>query len=146
MENNKKKSGQMMILTAIILGGVALSASVIAGMLMFYQLREVNDTVKSGMALFAADTGVESTLYCYFKEPGTENLDYSQKCKLSGSLSNGTTYTTELSCVDSSGFHIVNCLDPNKEDSGVYGIRIKSIGKKDTVERVVDSLFSVRFN
>lgn len=142
----KKNSGQTMILTAIITGGIVLSASVIAGMMTFYQLREVNDTVKSSMALFAADSGVEATLNCYFKEQGAENLDYSQKCKLSGGLSNGTSYTTELSCVDASKFQIVDCLDLNKEDSTVYGIRIKSIGKKDTVERVVDSLFSTRFN
>ena len=143
---NKKNSGQTMVMITIITGGIVLSASVIAGMLMFYQLRDVNDTVKSGMALFAADTGIEETLHCYFKTTGFEGLDYSTICKLSGSLSNGATYDTELMCVDASGFREVDCLDPNKEESSVYGIRIKSVGKKDTVERVVDSLFGVRFN
>jgi len=146
MEKYKKNSGQTMILTAIMMGGIVLSASVIAGMMTFYQLREVNDTVKSGMALFAADSGIEATLNCYFKTTGSENLDYSQVCKLSGGLSNGTSYTTELSCIESNKFTITNCLNLNKEESPIYGIRIKSVGKKDSVERVVDSLFSTRFN
>lgn len=148
MKNNKKNSGQTMILTAIMMGGIVLSASVIAGMMTFYQLREVNDTVKSGMALFAADSGVEATLNCYFKLAGSENLDYSQVCKLSGGLSNGTTYKTELTCVESDKFTIPDngCLEDPLVESKVYGIRIKSVGKKDNVERVVDSLFSTRFN
>ena len=138
-----------MIMITIITGGIVLSASVIAGMLMFYQLREVNDTVRSGMALFAAETGIEETLQCYFKTTGGETLDYSEVCKLSGSLSNGATYKTELICVDASGFKKVNCFnqsDTERQDSPVYGIRIKSVGQKDSVERAVDSLFGVRFN
>ena len=76
MKENKKNLGQIMVLTAIITGSIVLSASVIAGMLTFYQLREVNDTVKSSMALSAADTGVEATLFCYFKKEGRENIKY----------------------------------------------------------------------
>lgn len=148
IRKNKKNSGQTMILTAIITGGVVLSASVVAGMLTFYQLREVNDTVKSSMALSAADTGVEATLFCYFKKEGRENIKYEDECSLPGSLSNGTTYKTELTCVESDKFTVPpnGCLEDPLVESRVYGVRIKSVGKKDGVERVVDTLFSTRFN
>ena len=113
---------------------------------MFYQLREINDTAKSAMALFAADAGTENSLFCYFKTAGTQGLDYSNTCSLGGGVPNGASYETRLTCVDSSGFAKTECLDLSDEKTNVYGIRIKSIGKKDKVERVVDSLFGIRFN
>ncbi len=146
MFKKKNNKGQVMILTTIVTGGVVLTASVIAGMLMFYQLREVNDAVESGMAVFAADSGIENSLYCYFKEQGYEGIDYVSKCSVSGGLPNGASYETEFSCVGQNGFTEEACLEADKENPKVYGIRIKSVGKKEKVERIVDTLFGVRFN
>ncbi len=64
-------SGQVMLLSIMILGGVMLSASVIAGVLLWYQVRQVNDAVSSAKAIFAADAGIEFISWCIFK-PGCE--------------------------------------------------------------------------
>ena len=60
-------SGQVMLLSIMILGGVMLSASVIASVLLWYQVRQVNDAVSSAKAIFAADTGIEFISWCFFK-------------------------------------------------------------------------------
>ena len=62
-----KMSGQVMLLSIMILGGVMLSASVIAGVLLWYQVRQVNDAVSSAKAIFAADAGIEFISWCIFK-------------------------------------------------------------------------------
>ena len=56
-----------MVLTVLMLGGVLLSASAIAGFLMFYQARQANDAVNSAKAFFAADTALEWQIYCFEK-------------------------------------------------------------------------------
>lgn len=55
-----------MLLSIMILGGVMLSASMIAGLLLRHQIRQVNDAVSSAKAVFAADTGIELVSWCYF--------------------------------------------------------------------------------
>ena len=62
-----KMSGQVMLLSIMILGGVMLSASVIAGVLLWYQVRQVNDAVSSAKAIFAADAGIEFISRCFTK-------------------------------------------------------------------------------
>jgi hypothetical protein len=64
----RKKEGQVMILSVIILGGVLLSAGAIAGLLTVYQIRSSNDAVNSAKAVFAADAGVEIASWCLFKD------------------------------------------------------------------------------
>ena len=65
-EKKKRKSGQAMILTVVMIGGMFLSASAIAGLLMFYQLQQANDTGNSTIAIFAADAALEYATYYYF--------------------------------------------------------------------------------
>lgn len=60
------KNGQVMVLTTVMLGGLMLVATSIAGLLMFYQLKQANDAASSGGAIFAADAGLEAGLDCYY--------------------------------------------------------------------------------
>lgn len=85
IKNLKTKSGQVMLLTVVILGGVMLGATTIAGLLMLYQIRQSTDIANSTKAIFAADTGVELSLYQNFKNP-TYNI--------SQTLGNGATFYT----------------------------------------------------
>lgn len=43
-----------------------LSASLIAGLLLWHQIRQVNDAVSSAKAVFAADAGIELVSWCWF--------------------------------------------------------------------------------
>ena len=56
-----------MIISVVVLGGILLSATSIAGLLMVYQIRSVNDAVSSAKAVFAADAGIELSSWCFFK-------------------------------------------------------------------------------
>jgi len=66
-QNLKPNSGQVMLLTVLILGSVILSASTIAGYLMTLKIRASSDIANSAKAIFAADAGVEWELYKQFK-------------------------------------------------------------------------------
>ncbi len=52
-----------MILSITMLGGVLIGISVIAGLLVIYQIRQVNDVENSARAFFAADAGLEWETY-----------------------------------------------------------------------------------
>ena len=69
-QNSKIKTttGQVIILTVLILGGSILSASTIAGYLILLKIRTASDIINSTKAIFAADTGIEWELYKYFKD------------------------------------------------------------------------------
>lgn len=70
--NNRKREGQVMLLSIVLLGGVILSATAIGGLLMVFQIRQGNDAVNSAKALFAADTGLEWETYNRFTSvPGS---------------------------------------------------------------------------
>lgn len=63
-----KNKGQVMLLTVVVIGGLLLSASAIAGLLMLYQIRQSSDITNSTKAIFAADTGIEWELYRMFQD------------------------------------------------------------------------------
>ena len=65
----KKNSGQVLILTVLILSGTVLAVTTIAGILMVYQIRQTGNVTDSAKAIFAADTGLEWELYKKFKNP-----------------------------------------------------------------------------
>lgn len=65
--HRRNGTGQVMIVSVVILGGILLSASAIAGLLTIYQIRASNDAVSSAKAIFAADTGIEVAQWCIFK-------------------------------------------------------------------------------
>lgn len=54
-----------MILTVVLISSAILSATSLAGLLIIYQLRQSTDIVNSAKAIFAADSGIECSLYRY---------------------------------------------------------------------------------
>lgn len=93
-------SGQAMIMMVIMMGGMMLSATAVAGLLMFYQLRQANEASASGMAVFAADAGLEAGSYCYFYGDVIPLGELPQPgrgyCDSESPLSNGARYKTFL--------------------------------------------------
>lgn len=67
----KSNSGQVMLLSVLVLSGLLLSATAIAGLLVRYQIRQTTDIENSARAFFAADSAQEWQTYCYWK-----NEDY----------------------------------------------------------------------
>lgn len=81
---DKKRSGQLLILSVVMLGGILMSATAVAGLLLRYQLRLTNDVADSAKALFAADGRLEWHNFCAEKNinvirnapnPGAISLD-----------------------------------------------------------------------
>lgn len=70
----KRSSGQVMIISVMILGGILLGAAGISGLLMIFQIRAANDAVNSAKAFFAADTGIEAGSYCILKIAGCTDV------------------------------------------------------------------------
>lgn len=66
-----KTAGQAMLMSVIMMGGVLISASAIAGLLMVYQIRQAVDAASSAKAFFAADAGIEGSTFCIFKKSET---------------------------------------------------------------------------
>ncbi len=146
MNHTIKQKGQIMMLIVVIMGGLALSASGIAGLLMFFEVQRSNDAASSAMAGFAADAGVEKALSCYYHTPGDTlfPLGYNAAmdvCVDSGSLHNGATYDTRLWCVDWS-MNRVSCLD----NASVAGFKVRSIGVSQRAERILETFYATQFN
>ena len=89
MNKNKSKitknynNGQVMLLTVLILGGVILGVSTIAGYITVQKIRQSSGAIDSTKAIFAADTGIEWELYKQFKGPADKPI-----------LSNGASFET----------------------------------------------------
>ncbi|MEK7506151.1 MAG: hypothetical protein AAB572_00930 [Patescibacteria group bacterium] len=56
---SRENSGQVMIMVVVMMGGLLLAATAIAGLLTVYQIRQSNDAVSSAQAFFAADAALE---------------------------------------------------------------------------------------
>jgi hypothetical protein len=61
--NLQNNSGQIFILSMLILGGSLLAASVIGGYLMLLHIRQSTDSMNSAKAIYAADSGIEWELW-----------------------------------------------------------------------------------
>ncbi len=59
----QEKGGQVMLLTVVLLSGVILASTSLAGFLILYQLRSATDIKASTKAIFAADAGIEWAFY-----------------------------------------------------------------------------------
>jgi len=88
------QSGQVMLLTAVLISGIVLSATSLAGLLTIYQLRQVTDVTNSTKAIFAADSGVECALYKHnFSDPTKpRQIDCGETKPVT--LSNNATFQT----------------------------------------------------
>lgn len=138
---NKKNKGQVMVLTVLIIGGILLTATVIAGYLTFFQIRQANNVIQSTMSVFAADAALEQTLYCYFFEGNVVpvgSVVETNVCDQSGSLNNGASYESRIKCKKSLGdkqSSDVLCSENNQ----VIGFVVKSFGSIGETERIIET-------
>ncbi|MDE2099203.1 MAG: hypothetical protein KGL39_18260 [Patescibacteria group bacterium] len=63
---SEKQGGQTLLLTVLVIAGVILMVSTLAGLIMSYSLRQVTNAQASAQAIFAADAGIECILYYHF--------------------------------------------------------------------------------
>jgi|GEM_PF-1909383 len=149
-----KKDGQIMILSTVLIGGALLSATAIAGFVLFFQIRQAGDAVQSAAAFFAADAGIENAIYCYYRRDHTsENID--SVCdvgintealgKNDMDCGGGTcvplaSSVVSLSCfVDPANKTLeATCVPPLLGEDPVRGIYILSKGSTIRAERVLD--------
>ena len=151
IQDNK---GQVMIMSTILIGGALLAATAIAGYMLFFQIRQAGDAVQSVASFYAADAGIEATLFCYyntFTDPVTKVED---ACKKNGSTfvlgkNEGTcgsgcraipSFSTKITCfADPADKTIeIDCKPPLTGEDLVKGIYILSKGSTARAERVLD--------
>ncbi|OGI98321.1 hypothetical protein A3H53_04885 [Candidatus Nomurabacteria bacterium RIFCSPLOWO2_02_FULL_40_10] len=61
--NRSCATGQVMLLTVVLLSGAVLASTSLASLLILYQLRQATDAKGSMKAVFAADAGIEWAFY-----------------------------------------------------------------------------------
>ncbi|MGC9046748.1 MAG: hypothetical protein ACP5IC_01365 [Minisyncoccia bacterium] len=94
---NKLIKGQVMMSTIIIISSVFAVATALGSLLMVYEIQQVKYADFSTRAIFAADSGIDSVMYCYFySSPSTVQADKNNKdkqfCSTSNSLADGASY------------------------------------------------------
>lgn len=88
-----------MFLTVVVLGVIVTSVTVIAGLLMGYQIKRSADVSHSARAVFAADAGVECMLFEMFHE-GKNGEEAKNACEGEGQeteFKNGAKFLIEIS-------------------------------------------------
>lgn len=138
-----------MILITIITGFLIITGSVIAGFLMYSQLKGSSDAVESGMAVFATDAGVEEALYTYYKTTNPFGINLNDGSggsemlvNISPSLTNNASAKAKLWCVGADRRTQVDC----KDFKNVYGFRVRSIGSTHRTERILETFYVVKYN
>ena len=125
-QSNNRNNGQVMLLTVLILGGVILSVSMIAGYITVQKIRQSSDVANSTKAIFAADTGIEWELYKCFKCNPLIFCDSTCTALDSQKPSMGNNSTVSSSVV--------------YDDSGAPQF-IKSIGQSSNIFRAFEAQF-----
>lgn len=85
-----------MLMTVLILGGVMLGATTIAGLITTYRLQQAGRARDSAMAIFAADAGLEKGFYQCFKLSDCTT-------EISQTLPNGASYIMTFTLSQSAG-------------------------------------------
>jgi len=114
--NDRLRKGQAMLLATLALGGAILGATTIAGLLLLYQIRATTNTEHSAQAIFAADAGVEWSLfdfYCTQASPARCVIppEPALPGNPAGTLGDGAVVSPPA-CYDSSGMNVLPCSDP----------------------------------
>lgn len=73
-KQNSKNSGQVMLLSALLIGGSILAATSVAGYLMLLQIRQSTNIANSGKAITAASSGIDRALYFRNRQFFSETL------------------------------------------------------------------------
>ena len=101
MKKNQN-SGQIMLLSIVIIGTSILVVSIVAGYLMVQRLRFSSNMVDSAKAVFAADAGIECELY-NVSNPGAFNCNDSNVLNFDDPLVSVQTTSDMVSYVKSTG-------------------------------------------
>ena len=112
------RSGQAMLTAVLSISGAILGATAVAGFLMLYQLRASTDSENSAKAIFAADSGVEWTLFDYYcgSEGRCPDVVPGAGDYPSSTFSNGATVA--VMCSDANGTSSV-CSDATDTVSAI---------------------------
>ena len=105
----KSRTGQVMFLTVMVLGAVVASVTMIAGLLMSYQIRRSADVSHSVRAIMAADAGVECMLYKIFATEDSAQAAVDCNSEGGAGLNNGTKFaitTTETREIGGADFPV----------------------------------------
>ncbi|HVM76653.1 MAG TPA: hypothetical protein VMU07_00680 [Candidatus Paceibacterota bacterium] len=104
------RRGQAMLIAVLSLGGAMLGAIAIAGILLLYQVRASTNSASSARAVFAADTGINWTLFSIFCS--TETIAGNPRCTAAlpapAPFLNGAS--DEITCYDA-GNNSVDCFN-----------------------------------
>ncbi len=125
-------------MAVLSISGVILGATTVAGFLMLYQLRASTDSENSARAIFAADSGVEWTLFNYYCSAANP-----PRCSGGGNyptspLSNGASF--QVTCYDANGNALTACSDASTTASAV------SLGLSSNSRRAFALTFSTSTN
>jgi len=141
MDITKKRhwiGGQVILVSVIILSGALMSASVVAGLLTAYQIRQANDTVESMKAFFAADAGIEQALYNYFNDPPilpSEIVPSQEYYGANGTIAGSTKYSSSLT------FR----FDPANPGQLPIGFTVRSYGDSGQAQRELETRVTTKF-
>jgi hypothetical protein len=90
-----RASGQIMVITVLILSVTALAAGIISTSLIVSELRRVRGLSDSTKAVYAADSGIEYELYRALVDP-TYTFPYLVNSDGSYPLQNGASFQTSV--------------------------------------------------
>lgn len=94
--NRNCSTGQAMVLTIVMIGGIFLSATAIAGLLIFFQLQQATDFGNSAMAVFAADGAMEEATYRFLFDEDLGEC-FPDPCQIvAAPFTNGATGLAEI--------------------------------------------------
>lgn len=88
-KENRKNKGQVMLLSAILIGGSILAATSIAGYLMLLQVRQSTNIANSGKAITAASSGIDLELYKIYRNGNQPPIVFSNGAQVQTSKIGG---------------------------------------------------------
>jgi len=126
-----------MIIVMLFISGLILSGTAVAGLLMVYQIQGATNLEGSGRAIFAADAGIESALYCFYQvslgvESRIQTFKDNPECT-EGNVGSGTAYIVAVQ------FEPEGVTDPQD----ITGYRFQSTGASGRTERALEMFISV---
>ena len=135
MQKGNKRSGQVMIITILVLGGAILSATTIAGLLMLYQIRQTTDIANSGRAIYAADAGIEWSLFKWFcAAKGACGADNAINPPI---FDNKAVFTVTTICTTFTG----EILTPCRPEDDPFAVTFRSVGTAGNSTRALGLSF-----
>jgi len=141
------QAGQALIMTVILMGGIMIGTTAIAGIVLIYAVRSATLAGFSSQAIYAADAGLEWELYQYFA-PGGTNQPPPNFNDVNVVVETCSFVVEDLGVTnnaDSSGDN-VRRLDNNGNCDGLNpDLTMRSVGKAGPESRKVNRAFELIF-